>query len=876
MKTSNFKDNSKPQLNGLSIRSVLVVLIILITSEVMAQRYSIKPDSLNLYLNDNEMTIAEDRFSKMMLDISSNERRSDLQKLIKKAKQIDSADSFQKKVRVFEMIARLFFANSQYNESLIYSKKAIAGYQLLSDSLSICRLHIIAGQIYNEVGNYDLAIRLNKKALQVAERNRFLTIKGMVLNNLGNSYQKLGQYSEAVAFLMKALEIKLDQNDQRGIGNGYNYLGEVYIKKGDTATARMFFDRSFNIRQLDKDSFGISETYHNYGRLAQMGYKFDLAMHLYKIGLQYAMAIDNPTATGFAYFSIGKLYFLEKNNLEAKKHLLYSYTIANQIDNAILKQANANLLSIINEELGDYKSALEFKQIVLNIKDSLIYTQNKIITNLINDNVFSLLSPENELNNNGNHEVSKASFWSFVFVFILFSIAITYFIAKNIRIKRLYTHARLENKEIQDRLTSFNNSLEQEVSIRTKALQDEINEKQKVEAELNKALKRTEEANTLKNVFLSNISHEIRTPLNGIIGFSNLLEAEVANLNNKELLGFANGISQSGDRLMRLLNNLIDISRIEANDMKLTLIPQNLNEIVSDIISLYTFKAYDKGLKLIYNPQEIPDILCEKSTLERVLSDIFDNSLKYTEQGTIEISTFYEPNQGKVVLKIKDTGIGIEKEYLPHVFEAFRQESIGYNRSFQGAGLGLPLAKRLVNLMKGKIEILSEKGVGTEVILCFISAIYNSVIPNDDNDNAVQSEDRIVPKSFSRLRIFVVEDDKMNRLVLKKMLSKIGEITVAVNGEETLKIIEQNSSFGVNFDIMMFDINLPPPWDGTMLMQKIKQNYPQYRSVPFIAQTAYAMSGDRERLLEAGFDDYISKPISKFLLLKVIEKYKIR
>ena len=141
---------------------------------------------------------------------------------------------------------------------------------------------------------------------------------------------------------------------------------------------------------------------------------------------------------------------------------------------------------------------------------------------------------------------------------------------------------------------------------------------------------------------------------------------------------------------------------------------------------------------------------------------------------------------------------------------------------------------------------------------------------------SLRSPEDYAKASPSILRIFVVEDDKMNRLVLRKMLSKIGDITLAVNGEETLNIIDENAKLGMTFDIMLFDINLPPPWDGTFLMQKIKQNYPQYRSIPFIAQTAYAMSGDRERLLEAGFDDYISKPISKFLLLKVIEKYIVK
>jgi len=856
--------------------AALASLTILFPFNISSQNLTLKPDSLRLFVKDSRFSISGEQFSAMIFNLSSINRRSDIKWLTTKSNEIDSTDDYQRKTRFYEIISRLFFANSQYDEALIFSKKAIAGYQLLTDSLSICRLHSIVGQIYNEIGSYDLAIRLNKRALQVAERNNFQMIRGTLLTNLGISYQKLGQYSEAISYLMKALEIKLDQNDQQGIGNGYNYLGEVYIKKGDTATARMFFDRSFNIRQLDKDTFGISETYHNYGRLAQMGNDYEKAMALYMTGLNYAIAIDNPTATGFAYFSIGKLYYLEKNHAEAKNYLLKSFSIGNQLNNALLRQANANLLSIIHKENGDFKSSLEYKQILLNIKDSLINTQNKIITNLINDNVFSLLPQQVDSESKSKVRFTYLYGFSSAILLIILLIIVLKLFRNNGNLKNLYKKTMEENLEIQKRLTSFNVSLENEVSIRTKALQDEINEKLKVEDELNKALKRTEEANTLKNVFLSNISHEIRTPLNGIIGFSNLLEVEVANLNNKELLGYANGIVQSGDRLMRLLNNLIDISRIEANDMELTLLPNNLNEIVGDIFILYTFKAYDKGLELIYSPQEIPEIICDKSTLERVLSDIIDNALKYTEQGTIEISTFSDPNHGKVGLRIKDTGIGIEKEYLPHIFEAFRQESVGYNRTYQGAGLGLPLAKRLVNLMKGKIEISSEKGKGTEVCLWFNSIISTSKVVDEDSEMSLRSPEDYAKASPSILRIFVVEDDKMNRLVLRKMLSKIGDITLAVNGEETLNIIDENAKLGMTFDIMLFDINLPPPWDGTFLMQKIKQNYPQYRSIPFIAQTAYAMSGDRERLLEAGFDDYISKPISKFLLFKVIEKYIVK
>ena len=365
------------------------------------------------------------------------------------------------------------------------------------------------------------------------------------------------------------------------------------------------------------------------------------------------------------------------------------------------------------------------------------------------------------------------------------------------------------------------------------------------------------------------MSHEIRTPLNGIIGFSSLLEAELSRLEDQELYEYANGIQQSGERLLHLLNNIIDISRIEANDLEISLLPCNIPFIVSQISELYNFKANDKGVRLNIQTLETPNAIADERNLSRVITDLIDNAVKYTERGFINVSSGFEPEHQRVFIRIKDTGIGIDSAYLPNIFEAFRQESLGYSRAYQGAGLGLPLAKRLVNLMKGEITVESIKGIGTTVSIYLPAELVIST-----RESFVEMKETGIEETIQTrdIHVFTVEDDRMNRLVLKSMLQGKYNITMAVDGEETMRILEEAFYRGEIFDIMLFDINLPMPWDGINLMYAVKDKWKEYKKIPFVAQTAYAMTGDRERLLEAGFDDYIAKPINQNRLVTIINK----
>jgi signal transduction histidine kinase/CheY-like chemotaxis protein len=460
-------------------------------------------------------------------------------------------------------------------------------------------------------------------------------------------------------------------------------------------------------------------------------------------------------------------------------------------------------------------------------------------------------------------------------LYILLPLLILFIISQHLKFKKnkkkFSENIELKNKELEilsEKVEKLTTGVDDKIKEKTLELEQKLVERQTIDNELKIALKREEDANFLKNAFLANMSHEIRTPLNGIIGFSSLLEAELSRMENQELFEYATGIQQSGERLLHLLNNIIDISRIEANDMEVSLEPCNISHIITQVSELYSFKANEKGLRLNIQTLETPLALADERISSRILTDIIDNAIKYTERGFVNVSSGFDIDSKRVFIRIKDTGIGIDSAYLPNIFQAFRQESLGYSRAYQGAGLGLPLAHRLINLMNGEIIVDSLKGIGTTVTVYLPAELSTvSLKPlRNKAENALISEDN----NTNDIHVFIVEDDRMNRLVLKSMLQGKYKITMAEDGEETLRIIEKQYENGNIFDIMLFDINLPVPWDGIELMKVVKEKYKNYLNIPFVAQTAYAMTGDKERLLESGFDDYISKPLNQNRLISII------
>lgn len=420
-------------------------------------------------------------------------------------------------------------------------------------------------------------------------------------------------------------------------------------------------------------------------------------------------------------------------------------------------------------------------------------------------------------------------------------------------------------------LDSSSNSFDERYKSESDDLNTNINNsKQNIES-IGKSIETEEKTSYMKNVFLTNVSNEIRNPLNGIMGFAGVLRTDLAKLNRDDLYDFADSISQSGESLLRLLSDIIDISRLEVNDISFELVSCNLKSIIAQSVENHEKVATDKGLQLIVDNNLNHYSLSDSETISRIIDSVIHNAVKFTDKGYIKLTLLSDKNENTITISIKDTGIGIDPSYIPMVFEPFRQESLGYTTKYQGAGLSLPLAKKALAIMEGDIFIESEKGQGTTVNIRLKLATEADIAAKPKTIAKPTSQDESKIPWFKK-NIFLVEDDKINQILFTKLLAGCENLIIAGSGEDALEKLTDliNDKFIIDFVLM--DINLPGQYDGIKLMHKIKKDWKLFSSIPFIAQTAYAMSNEREKLLAEGFDEYLSKPIKKSELISVVEK----
>lgn len=550
---------------------------------------------------------------------------------------------------------------------------------------------------------------------------------------------------------------------------------------------------------------------------------------------------------------------------QSKKYAFQYLKINDSISSVNKRKAIHGLLAHMLEQQGNIDSSFYYLSVQTTLVDGAFDEKSEILKRKYLGNNTSKNA------DNGLLGLSRTQLVFMLGSIILSIIVLIYFLAIKRQFRKSETKRNQELETANTKFMEFNEAVAQAVVDNTGAKSVELEKSNSTIVELRKSLKKAEESNYLKNAFLSSMSHRIKTPLSGIMGFSNLLETDLAVMGNEELYGFAKDIGESGEKLMSLITNIIDISSIESNILELKISSCNPNEIIREVGNDYLFKAKEKGL--VYKTKldaGLPKIKADADSLLKVLNIIMDNAIKYTDKGFVTISTKHNSNH-TATISIKDKGIGIDAETLKMLLASFDYKKHGSSLTYKGQGLGLILAQRLIDLMNGKLEINSEIGIGTEVNITLPCA--DEMERDEDIDRpTAQKPSMVSAPKYGRIKIFIVEDDRMNRLVLEKMLKKSGDITTAVDGKDTLKIIEKNNKSGKLFDVMLFDINLPPPWDGTMLMHEIKERFPGYKNVPFIAQTAYAMAGDKDLYLDAGFNDYIPKPIIKTELLTMIQK----
>jgi signal transduction histidine kinase/CheY-like chemotaxis protein len=835
-----------------------------------------------LCLFTNNSVAGSEEFGKQLKYIIQNElldsvlSSNDISK--KHASLINNISNFalQKKNEPMRLLlthnlGKFYFYKKEYVKALPY----LLNYNALNKNKSSDKIDrensYYLGKLFFAVQIYKDALHYFKQVL--SSEHVSLKMIAKVQFMLGESYLQSNQLDSAIVYLKNGLKDAQQIEDEQLASEIFSSLAKMFQYKGNYKNALLYIQSALVIHIADNKKEVIFKDYLNQAELLSLVNDHNAAIASYKNALKLKEKIDKNYLLGLSNYTS---YLLELNKyidirLIIPLDILKNYSNSNEY--AYLKQLYSSL-SEAHLELGEYKQSSIASKLAMTYDKLFVEKERKSLSEKQNLQL-AIIKVRNDFNlNQLRLQNTQSGFFStsvnIVSLFILL-IAISLFHLLLYRYKKSKREKiSLQNKLkiINEQLNDYNKKLKREVEEKTITIKEELEKRKSIDVDLKKALKKAEDSNYVKNAFLSNMSHEIRTPLNGIIGFSELLLTELSIMENKELFDFANGIRESGDRLLNLLNNIIDISRIEANDMEVQLVPCSVNEIIKKTSELFKFKSNEKGIKFNVKYNDIPNVLGDQKSITRVITDIIENSVKYTDKGFINVITDFDIDSNKVLISIKDTGIGIDQTYLNHIFEAFRQESLGYSRNYQGAGLGLPLSKRLIDLMKGEIKVESSKGVGTTVKIWLNSDTNKEEIDQDVIEKVITPA--LDDESINKINIFIVEDDRMNRLVLSKMLAKVGNNSLAVDGEESLEIIGKAYKEGLIYDIMLFDINLPAPWDGIKLMNEVKEKWSEYKYIPFIAQTAYAMTGDRERLLEAGFDDYIPKPVNKNKLINSI------
>ena len=385
---------------------------------------------------------------------------------------------------------------------------------------------------------------------------------------------------------------------------------------------------------------------------------------------------------------------------------------------------------------------------------------------------------------------------------------------------------------------------------------EDISKRKKTEEELIAARSKAEEMTLLKSSFLTNMSHEIRTPLTGIIGFASILAEEVSD-EHRELIDL---IEQSGHRLLQTLNAILDLSMLESGTLKVN--PQELNIVdeVQALMSQLAMQVQEKGLFLTFSCEH-EDIraIIDRTSLDRIITNLISNAIKFTPEGGIEVTM--QPQGNHVEIRVVDSGIGIEDGFLPYVFDAFRQESIGMARSFEGNGLGLTITKRLVSFMGGDIHVESTPGRGS---VFTVSLPMERVALRDSDVSDAGLRYRPASAGRSRPRVLVLEDNRDARVLLQRFLADRYEVALTSREDQALEAARHQQ-----FDVVLMDINLGGNRTGVDALRALR-HLSQYEQVPVVALTAYAISGDRERFLSQGFDGYLGKPLTRNELYQVI------
>lgn len=699
------------------------------------------------------------------------------------------------------------------------------------------------GLVSYYTGDYDEAIKNYQNALRVFIKNKNRKYEANTYQNIGIVHHDLENNEEALEYYKKALEINEELDSKSNIAGLTQNIGLLYIKSEDFEPAVKYIQKSLDIYRNLKDNEGIGISLSNMGIVYQKQKKYRLALMNYKKSLDVFTKIDYPYGKIYALHNVGTSYSDLKNYDNALNYYNKSLILAKSKGHIQGEIINYEAMSELYTNMGDYKKALDYYMLFDELQDSVnsVETRNRI-TEM--EALYELEKVNNELVRKNveldqQKRAKKVFFTGSVFLLFLLVFLVISYVQKN---------------QAKKELNANKLNLERLVLQRTRELNIEINER-----------KIAEESDKLKSAFLANMSHELRTPMNAIIAFTNFIkDKSITETKRDEYISY---ITTAGESLLHLIDDIIDLAKIESKELKINNSICNVTQLLTELYHVFSELKKKKGkeeLELLLNPGCLKHNVIIKTDpyrLKQILSNLLENALKYTDQGLVEFG--FGQNESYLEFFVKDTGPGIPREKYEFIFERFSQIDQSIEKQFGGTGLGLAITKNLVNLLGGKIWLKSKVGFGSTF---YFTIPYKEITIEP---YMVIEQARKLPSFYDYewlgKTILVAEDEDLNYKVLESALSRTNaKVLRALNGIEAVEHIKDN-----HIDLILMDIQMPM-MDGYKATREIKRiNH----SIPIIAQTSFAMEGEKEKCLMAGCDDYLAKPLNLNELFGKISRY---